>query len=134
MRLLVARLSTLIISSIEQHYDINQMKRALVTSSLRANATTRTLHTIALRASPNAPDTTTPRPSQAQSRATEESNKDASTTKMTPRKKTSAELDQELREKLEGMSGDGGSAGVEYENGKAEGLKRGVKSNMFRVI
>lgn len=51
-----------------------------------------------------------------------------------PRKKTMAELDEELRLKLDGLSGDGGSAGVEYENGKAEGLKRGVKSNMFRVI
>lgn len=49
-------------------------------------------------------------------------------------KKTSAELDQELRERLESMSGDGGGAGVEYENGRSEGLKRGVKSNMFRVI
>lgn len=49
-------------------------------------------------------------------------------------KKTSAQLDQELREKLEMLSGGGGSAGVEYEDGKAEGLKRGVKSNMFRVI
>lgn len=51
-----------------------------------------------------------------------------------PRKKTVAELDEELRLKMEGMSGDGGSAGVEYENGKAEGLKRAVKDNMFRVI
>ncbi|CCF33095.1 hypothetical protein CH063_05352 [Colletotrichum higginsianum] len=49
-------------------------------------------------------------------------------------KKTVAEQDEELRLKLEGMSGEGGAAGVEYENGKAEGLKRGVKSNMFRVI
>ncbi|KAL0944729.1 uncharacterized protein CTRU02_202616 [Colletotrichum truncatum] len=48
--------------------------------------------------------------------------------------KSMAELDEELRLKLEGMSGEGGAAGVEYENGKAEGLKRGVKSNMFRVI
>ncbi|KAF4466996.1 hypothetical protein FALBO_6145 [Fusarium albosuccineum] len=53
---------------------------------------------------------------------------------VTARKKTSAELDQELRERLEALSGDGGGAGVEYENGKATGLKRGVKSNMFRVI
>ncbi|KAK2041950.1 hypothetical protein LZ31DRAFT_556516 [Colletotrichum somersetense] len=50
------------------------------------------------------------------------------------KKKTMAELDEELRLKLEGMSGEGGAAGVEYENGRAEGLKRGVKSNMFRVI
>ena len=45
-----------------------------------------------------------------------------------------AERDEELRLKLEGVSGDGGSSGVEYEGGKAEGLKRGVKENMFRVI
>lgn len=51
-----------------------------------------------------------------------------------PRKKTMVELDEELRLKMEGISGDGGSSGVEYENGKAEGLKRGVKANMFRVI
>lgn len=50
------------------------------------------------------------------------------------KKKTVAEMDEELRLKLEGMSGGGGSAGIEYEGGKAEGLKRGVKSNMFRVI
>lgn len=53
---------------------------------------------------------------------------------MTTKKKSMAELDEELRLKLEGMSGEGGAAGIEYENGKAEGLKRGVKSNMFRVI
>lgn len=45
-----------------------------------------------------------------------------------------AEMDEELRLKMEGMAGEGGSAGVEYENGKSEGLKRGVKANMFRVI
>lgn len=50
------------------------------------------------------------------------------------KKKTMAELDEELKLKMEGMSGGGGSAGVEYENGKAEGLRRGVKDNMFRVI
>ena len=49
-------------------------------------------------------------------------------------KKTIAELDEELRVKLESFSGEGGASGVEYEGGKAEGLKRGVKSNMFRVI
>lgn len=47
-------------------------------------------------------------------------------------KKTVAELDEELRLKME--EGMGGAAGVEYEDGKAEGLKRGVKANMFRVI
>lgn len=50
------------------------------------------------------------------------------------KKKTIAELDEELRLKLEGVSGEGGTAGVEYEGGKAVGLKRGVKENMFRII
>jgi hypothetical protein len=49
-------------------------------------------------------------------------------------KKTMAELDEELKLKLEGVSGEGGNAGVEYEGGKAVGLKRGVRENMFRVI
>jgi hypothetical protein len=50
------------------------------------------------------------------------------------KKKTMAELDEELRLKLESVSGEGGTAGVEYEAGKAVGLKRGVKENMFRII
>ncbi|TVY85832.1 hypothetical protein LAWI1_G008452 [Lachnellula willkommii] len=45
-----------------------------------------------------------------------------------------AELDEELRAKLDGISGEGGGAGVQYEGGKAVGLKRGVRENMFRVI
>ena len=40
--------------------------------------------------------------------------------------KTMAELDEELRLKIEGISGEGGQAGVKYEGGKEEGLKRGV--------
>lgn len=65
----------------------------------------------------------------------EETNKDERQTEKKPTtRKTTAQLDEELRLKMEGISGDGGAAGVEYEDGKAEGLKRGVKSNMFRVI
>ncbi len=45
-----------------------------------------------------------------------------------------SELDEEIRMNLERISGDGGASGVEYENGKAEGLKRSIKSNMFRYI
>lgn len=48
--------------------------------------------------------------------------------------KSMAEKDAELTAKLEGISGEGGEAGVELENGKAVGLKRGVKENMFRII
>lgn len=50
------------------------------------------------------------------------------------KRKTQAELDDELKLKLEGISGEGGGAGIEYEGGKAVGLKRGVRENMFRVI
>ncbi|TVY39660.1 hypothetical protein LOCC1_G006443 [Lachnellula occidentalis] len=59
---------------------------------------------------------------------------ESSTKEKPPKKKTMAELDAELMAKLDGISGEGGGAGVEYEGGKAVGLKRGVKDNMFRVI
>ncbi|KAL9073343.1 MAG: hypothetical protein Q9161_002958 [Pseudevernia consocians] len=49
-------------------------------------------------------------------------------------KKTQAELDDELRQKLEAMSGDGGAAGLELEDGQPVSMKRGVKNNMFRYI
>lgn len=49
-------------------------------------------------------------------------------------KKTMAQLDEELREKLEGRSGDGGTAGLELEGGKPVAMKRGVRENMFRLI
>jgi hypothetical protein len=49
-------------------------------------------------------------------------------------KKTVLEADAEVLAKLESHSGEGGSAGVEYEGGKPVALKRAVKDNMFRVI
>lgn len=45
-----------------------------------------------------------------------------------------AELDEELRMKMEGQAGDGGEAGVELEDGKPAAMKRGVRNNMFRLI
>ncbi|CAO2650438.1 Nn.00g017300.m01.CDS01 [Neocucurbitaria sp. VM-36] len=51
-----------------------------------------------------------------------------------PKKKTQAELDREVQLKLQGLSGDGGDAGVEYEDGKPVSMKRSVKNNMFRYI
>ncbi|MCJ1335414.1 hypothetical protein MMC09_000684 [Bachmanniomyces sp. S44760] len=48
--------------------------------------------------------------------------------------KTMAEQDEELRLKLEGISGEGGAAGLELENGKPVAMKRGVRDNMFRLI
>ena len=49
-------------------------------------------------------------------------------------KKTMAQLDEELREKLEGRSGGGGTAGLELEGGKPVAMKRSVRENMFRLI
>lgn len=48
--------------------------------------------------------------------------------------KTIAEQDEELRRKMGGLSGDGGEAGVEYENGEPVAMKRSVKANLFRYI
>ena len=48
--------------------------------------------------------------------------------------KTQAQLDEELRQKMTGLSGDGGNAGVEYEDGQPVAMKRGVRENMFRYI
>lgn len=49
-------------------------------------------------------------------------------------KKTMAELDEELRLKMEGLAGDGGAAGAELEDGQPVAMKRGVRNNMFRYI
>lgn len=48
--------------------------------------------------------------------------------------KTVSQSDAELRERLEQMSGDGGAAGIEYEDGKPVAMKRSVRNNMFRLI
>ena len=52
----------------------------------------------------------------------------------TLQRKTMAQLDEELRQKMSGLSGDGGEAGVEYEDGQPVAMKRSVKDNMFRYI
>jgi len=48
--------------------------------------------------------------------------------------KTQAQLDEELREKMSGLAGDGGESGIEYEDGQPVSMKRSVKNNMFRYI
>ncbi|KAK3686766.1 hypothetical protein LTR37_019481 [Vermiconidia calcicola] len=50
------------------------------------------------------------------------------------KKKSILEQDEELRQKMAGLSGEGGEAGVEYENGEPVAMKRSVKNNMFRYI
>ena len=47
---------------------------------------------------------------------------------------TTAEKDAQMRQALEGISGEGGEAGLELEDGQPVAMKRGVKNNMFRVI
>jgi hypothetical protein len=54
--------------------------------------------------------------------------------KQAPKKLTTAELDEQLRQQMAGLSGDGGDSGVEYEDGKPVAMKRSVKNNMFRLI
>jgi hypothetical protein len=49
-------------------------------------------------------------------------------------KKTMAELDEELRQKMSGLAGDGGEAGIELEGGQPVSMKRSVRENMFRYI
>nr|POE72298.1 hypothetical protein CFP56_12174 [Quercus suber] len=51
-----------------------------------------------------------------------------------PPAKTVAQADEELRQKMSGLSGDGGDSGVEYEDGKPVSMKRSVKNNMFSAI
>ncbi|BCS20052.1 uncharacterized protein APUU_20484A [Aspergillus puulaauensis] len=53
-----------------------------------------------------------------------------------PRKaaKSVAQEDEELRRRLEEMSGEGGASGIEYEDGKPQTMKRSVRNNMFRYI
>ena len=48
--------------------------------------------------------------------------------------KTVSQSDAELRERLEAMSGEGGAAGIEYEDGQPNTMKRSVRNNMFRYI
>jgi hypothetical protein len=49
--------------------------------------------------------------------------------KRSSKPKTMAEIDEEMRAKMSGLSGDGGEAGIEYEDGKPVAMKRSVKNN-----
>ncbi|KAI1276247.1 hypothetical protein F5Y07DRAFT_138075 [Xylaria sp. FL0933] len=62
-----------------------------------------------------------------------ETHQDAKT-KTKTKTKTMAELDEELKQKMSGIAGDGGESGVEYEDGQPVAMKRSVKNNMFRYI
>ena len=98
--------------------------------------------------------TTSPRDGQTHGKAESTGTNEASKVTEQPHKKTQAELDEEMRIKLANLSGDGGEAGIEYEDGKPVAMRRGsvfdinvgrlwaaalthsprVKQNMFRYI
>ncbi|KAI0973551.1 hypothetical protein F4678DRAFT_403549 [Xylaria arbuscula] len=85
----------------------------IVKSSLAAN--THTSRFSSTQAAAKDHDVTPPNPNPKTSSDTQE------------KRKTMAELDEELKLKMSGIAGDGGDAGVEYEDGE-------VKNNMFRYI
>jgi hypothetical protein len=51
--------------------------------------------------------------------------------KPAPKKKTMAELDEELRLKMSGLAGDGGEAGVELEGGQVRSLSASMAPDSF---
>jgi hypothetical protein len=88
--------------------------------SIRLSSTTST--------SASQPTTTKVKAETSEHKAGEEHDKPAKG------KKTMAELDEELRQKMSGLAGDGGEAGIELEGGQPVSMKRSVRENMFRYI
>jgi hypothetical protein len=74
------------------------------------------------------------KPSTSKSSEPVEPKPHAEVAKQTSKKPSTTDLDEELRKRMDGLSGDGGEAGVEYEDGKPVAMKRSVKNNMFRYI
>ncbi|TKA83641.1 hypothetical protein B0A55_00428 [Friedmanniomyces simplex] len=95
-------------------------------ATINAQRVAATLHSSAISKAENKPaDQQDPLATAARTKAEETQQ---------PKKKTQAQLDEELMQKLAGMSGEGGDAGIEYEDGKPVSMKRSVKNNMFRYI
>ncbi|KAK1834062.1 hypothetical protein QBC39DRAFT_344178 [Podospora conica] len=80
------------------------------------------------------PYSTDPKTQPSAQQTTNRPNPDLKPSTPPVQQKTQSQLDQELREKMEGLSGDGGASGVEYEDGQPVAMKRSVKDNMFRYI
>ena len=78
------------------------------------------------------------KPSESTDNAKDSSNvnadQDASEKKEKKSQQTQAQQDADLRQKLEDISGGGGTAGLELEDGQPTAMKRGVRENMFRLI
>ncbi|KAK8051531.1 hypothetical protein PG993_002916 [Apiospora rasikravindrae] len=75
-----------------------------------------------------------PKAEQKQKSDSSVSNHKQDEPKPAKQKKTMAQLDDEMMKKMSAIAGDGGSAGVEYEDGQPVSMKRSVKNNMFRYI
>lgn len=99
--------------------------------ALRAVTLRRALQSIRL--SSTTSNSTPPAPPQAKAETSEQKIPEKQE-KPKPKKKTMAELDEELRLKMSGLAGDGGEAGVELEGGQPVSMKRSVRENMFRYI
>ncbi|OAP64858.1 hypothetical protein AYL99_00830 [Fonsecaea erecta] len=66
--------------------------------------------------------------------AQETAKKKEAVDKMKKMQKSMADADEEMRQAMENLAGDGGEAGLELEDGKPVAMKRGVRENMFRYI
>ena len=71
---------------------------------------------------------------QEEGNVARQANQDAEVKTTESPKKSVLQQDEELRQKMAGIGGDGGEAGVEYEDGQPASMKRSVKNNMFRYI
>jgi len=65
---------------------------------------------------------------------TETAKKKENMEKLKKTHKSMADLDEEMKQAMENLSGDGGEYGLELEGGKPVAMKRSVKDNMFRYI
>lgn len=90
--------------------------------------------TQSIRLSSSASNSSQKPPSQAKLEADERNAEQKSSSESGTGKKTMAQMDEELRQKMSGLAGDGGEAGVEFEDGQPVSMKRSVKNNMFRYI
>ncbi|GAB7338659.1 hypothetical protein MBLNU457_5390t1 [Dothideomycetes sp. NU457] len=109
--------------SIFRHYGLTKPTIRLASSSAQQSASTT-----------SKPTSTSTSASTSASASPESKQAPASPETPKPKRKTQTELDDELRQKMSGLSGDGGESGVEYEDGQPVSMKRSVKNNMFRYI
>lgn len=114
----------------------NPIFRSLLTPSTRLSSSSSTT---------NSPSTSSSSPSKQQELNTQSTQPSSSAQELSAssnqspsqepkKKKTIAEQDAELQQKMSGLAGDGGEAGVELEDGQPVSMKRSVRNNMFRYI